>query len=70
MVDKPTTAAEVCQRHIDAIIDHPGVGPTAVANLRAAVLDLLAMTRNTDEFHRNDREEYERKYGPIGGSGD
>lgn len=62
------TAAEICQAHIDAIEAHPGVGPTTVANLRAAVLELLYLTRNTDDFYRRDREEYERKYGSIGGA--
>lgn len=61
------TASEVCQWHIDAIESQSGVGPTTVANLRAAVLDLLYVTRNTDDFHRRDRAEYEAKYGPIGG---
>jgi len=67
MSEREVTAAEIYQRHIDAIEDQLGVGPSTVANLRAAVLDLLYIARNTDEFHRRDREEFERKYGPIGG---
>ena len=46
-MSNPRTAAEICQRHIEAIEDWPGVGPTAVANLRAAVLDLLYLTRSS-----------------------
>lgn len=62
MSDKTQTAADICQHHIDAIEDHPGVGPTAVSNLRAAVLDLLCLTRNTDAKARADRAEFMREH--------
>jgi hypothetical protein len=61
-MNRPKTAAEICQHHIDIIEGQHGVGPTTVANLRAAVLELLYLTRNTDTAARADRAQFMRDH--------
>lgn len=52
----PRTAADICQRHIDAIEASYALDAAAVVDeLRSAVLSLLYLTRNTDNAGRDAR---------------
>lgn len=55
------TAAEVYQTHIDRLETTPAM--QSMAAVKAAVLDLLYIARNTDELLRNDREEFMNRFG-------
>lgn len=67
------TVADICQADIDRInaaLPATGRHGEIITALAQGVLDLLYLARNTDMKARQDRAEYEAKYGKIGeGSG-
>jgi hypothetical protein len=57
------TAAQVYQQHIDRIETLDAGGDNLLLGaLRDAVLQMLYISRNADEFHRADREQFMRDH--------